>query len=225
LDKGDVDIQKIAGLIDHTLLRPDATRADIQKLAEEAKHHGFRTVCVNPYYIEAARDTLEGTGVEVCTVIGFPLGSTVTGAKVCEARGALSLGAHELDMVINIGAARSGDWEDVRNDIEEVISAAPGLVHKVIIETCYLSREEKVRAVETALEAGAGFIKTSTGMGTGGATVEDVRLIKEIVGARAGIKAAGGIKTLAQVLEMLGAGATRIGTSSGVSIMAEARRP
>jgi deoxyribose-phosphate aldolase len=171
--------------------------------------------------VEAARRALDGSKVKVCTVIGFPLGSTFTGAKVAEAREAESMGAHELDMVMNIGAAKSGEWEAVERDISEVVAAAPGLVHKVIIEACYLTREEKTRAVGAAISAGAGFVKTSTGMGSGGATVEDVRLMKEIAGGRAGIKAAGGIKTLAHVREMLAAGATRIGTSSGVSIMEE----
>ena len=211
----------LAKLIDHTLLRPDATGADIERLCREAVKYGFHTVCVNPYFVRAAAQALRSSGVGVCAVIGFPLGMALTDVKVYEARGASLAGASELDMVINIGAAKSGDWKTVERDIRDVVSATRGLTHKVIIEACYLQKDEKVMAASAALRAGAGFVKTSTGFGPGGATVEDVRLLKEVVGDRAGIKAAGGIRTLAGLNEMLRAGATRIGTSSGPRIIQE----
>ncbi len=211
----------IAKLIDHSLLRPDATGADIKRLCDEALECGFFSVCINPFFINIARGMLAGSDVKVTTVIGFPLGMTLTQAKVYEAMEAALLGADELDIVVNIGAARSGDWGAVKKDLSDVITATKGMVHKIIIETCYLSRDEKIRASEIAIEAGAEFIKTSTGFGPGGATAEDVALIKGIVGDKAGIKAAGGIKTLYQVKDLIKAGATRIGTSAGVAIMKE----
>jgi deoxyribose-phosphate aldolase len=215
---------EIAKLIDHSLLRPDATLADVKRLCEEAREYGFFSVCVNPYFVEKAKSFLAGSNVKVTTVIGFPLGMTLTDTKVYEAVKASFLGADELDIVINIGEAKSGRWNIVRKDLSDVIAATKGLVHKAIIETCYLDKEEKTKAVEVALEAGAEFIKTSTGFGKGGASVEDIRLIKSIVKDRAGIKAAGGIRTLAQAKEMLEAGATRIGTSYGVAIIKEVTR-
>jgi deoxyribose-phosphate aldolase len=217
-------IVDLAKLIDHTLLRPDATGADIGKLCEEAVRYGFHAVCVSPYFVETAAQALRGSGVGVCTVIGFPLGIAITDVKVYEARMASLAGASELDIVINIGAAKSGDWITVERDIRDIVAATGGLTHKVILEACYLEKDEKTRAAMAALAAGAGFVKTSTGFGTGGATAEDVRLLKEVVGDRAGIKAAGGIKTLAQVNEMLREGATRIGTSSAPRILEEAYR-
>ena len=212
----------LAKLIDHTLLRPDATGADIGKLCEEAVKYGFYAVCVSPFFVKTAAQELRGSGVGVCTVIGFPLGMALTDVKVYEARRASLEGAIELDMVINIGAAKSGDWKTVERDIRDVVDATKGLTHKAIIETCYLEKDEMVKAALAALSAGAEFVKTSTGFGPSGATVEDVRLLKDIVGDRAGIKASGGIKTLAQVNEMLNAGAIRIGTSSGCQIIREA---
>lgn len=214
----------LAKLIDHTLLRPDATGADIGRLCREAIEYGFHTVCVSPCFVREAAQALRESGVGVCTVIGFPLGMALTDVKVYEARGASLAGAGELDMVINIGAAKSGDWKTVERDIRDVVAATRGLTHKVIIEACYLEKDEKVRAALAALGAGAEFVKTSTGFGPGGATVEDVRLLKKVVGDRAGIKAAGGIRTLAGLSEMLRAGATRIGTSSGPRIIQESCR-
>jgi deoxyribose-phosphate aldolase len=212
-------MQDIARIIDHTLLRADATVSDIERLCQEAARYGFCSVCVNPYFVEKARAFLVGTGARVCTVIGFPLGMGLTSVKVYEARACVEAGAEELDIVMNIGATKAGLWDEVRKDLSEIVSATDGLVHKVIIETCYLTADEKKAAAEAVLSSGAQFVKTSTGYGPGGATVEDVRLIKSIVGDRAGIKASGGIKTLGQVREMVEAGATRIGTSSGVAIV------
>ncbi len=211
----------IARYIDHTNLRAYATEDDIIRLCDEAKEYGFYAVCVNPYRVRLAKERLEGTDVKVASVIGFPLGATPTEVKVFEAKKALEDGADELDMVINIGALKDGDYEYVRKDIEEVVKVAreKGAIVKVIIETCYLTDEEKVKACELAKEAGAHFVKTSTGFGTGGATVEDVRLMRQVVGPEMGVKAAGGIRTYEQAVAMIEAGATRIGTSSGVKIV------
>ena len=211
----------IAGYIDHTNLKAYATGEDIIKLCREAMEYCFYAVCVNPYRVKLAKETLRGSGVRVATVIGFPLGATPTEVKVFEAKKALEDGADELDMVINIGALKDGDYDYVRNDIAEVVKVAHGknAKVKVIIETCYLTDEEKVKACELAKEAGADFVKTSTGFGTGGATVEDVRLMRKVVGEEMGVKAAGGIRTYEQALAMIEAGATRIGTSSGVKIV------
>ncbi len=211
----------IARYIDHTNLRAYATEDDIIRLCDEAKEYGFYAVCVNPYRVRLAKERLEGTDVKVASVIGFPLGATPTDVKVFEAKKALEDGADELDMVINIGALKDGDYEYVRKDIEEVVKVAreKGAIVKVIIETCYLTDEEKVKACELAKEAGAHFVKTSTGFGTGGATVEDVRLMRKVVGPEMGVKAAGGIRTYEQAVAMIEAGATRIGTSSGVKIV------
>jgi len=214
----------IAELIDHTLLRPDASYMDINRLCEEALQFGFYSVCINPCFIKMAKELLKDSNVRVATVIGFPLGMTLTEVKVYEAMNASLLGADEIDIVINIGALKSGDWETVRKDISDVIMATRGVVHKTIIETCLLNDDEKKKVVEIALEAGSEFIKTSTGFGPLGARVRDIRLIKSIVGDAAGIKAAGGIRTLKQVLSMLKAGATRIGTSAGVRIVREIAR-
>ncbi|MPW39715.1 deoxyribose-phosphate aldolase [Thermococcus sp. 101 C5] len=216
----------IAKYIDHTNLKPYATKEDIIKLCEEAKKYGFYAVCVNPYRVKLAKEQLEGTGIKVASVIGFPLGATPTEVKVFEAKKALEDGADELDMVINIGALKDKDYEYVKNDIAEVVKVAheKGAVVKVIIETCYLTDEEKEIACKLAMEAGADFVKTSTGFGTGGATVEDVRLMRRIVGDKLGVKAAGGIRTYEQAMAMIEAGANRIGTSSGVKIVEEARQ-
>jgi len=209
----------IAGLIDHSLLRPDATYIDIERLCEEAQQFGFYSVCVHPSFIKKAKDILKGSSVRVTTVIGFPLGMTLTETKVFEAMNASLIGADELDIVVNIGALKSGDWMTVRKDISDVIAATKGIIHKTIIETCYLNNNEKSKVVEIALNGGSEFIKTSTGFGSHGARLRDIRLIKNIVRDAAGIKAAGGIRTSGQVLNMLKAGATRIGTSAGVRIM------
>jgi len=218
-----VDKIDIAKYIDHTNLKPYATADDIIKLCDEAIEYGFYAVCVNPYRVRLAKEYLRGrkADVKVASVIGFPLGATPTEVKVFEARRALEDGADELDMVINIGALKDRDYEYVKNDIAEVVKVAheKGAKVKVIIETCYLTEEEKVKACELAKEAGADFVKTSTGFGTGGATVEDVRLMRRVVGSEMGVKAAGGIRTYEQALKMIEAGANRIGTSSGVRIV------
>jgi len=211
--------EDIASVIDHTLLRPDAMYADIKRLCEEAIQFGFYSVCINSCFIEMTKELLKGSNVRVTTVIGFPLGMTSTEVKVYEAINSSLLGADELDIVVNIGALKSGDWDTVRKDLSDVIMATKGLIHKTIIETCYLDDNEKRKVVETALGAGSEIIKTSTGFGPQGAKIRDIRLIKGIVGDAAGIKAAGGIRTLRRVIDMLNAGATRIGTSTGVKIM------
>jgi len=211
--------EDIASVIDHTLLRPDAMYADIKRLCEEAIQFGFYSVCINSCFIEMTKELLNGSNVRVTTVIGFPLGMTSTEVKVYEAINSSLLGADELDIVVNIGALKSGDWDTVRKDLSDVIMATKGLIHKTIIETCYLDDNEKRKVVETALGAGSEIIKTSTGFGPQGAKIRDIRLIKGIVGDAAGIKAAGGIRTLRRVIDMLNAGATRIGTSTGVKIM------
>jgi deoxyribose-phosphate aldolase len=222
-----VDRIDIARYIDHTNLKPYATADDIKKLCDEAVEYNFYAVCVNPYRVKLAKDYLKekNADVKVASVIGFPLGATPTEVKVFEARKALEDGADELDMVINIGALKDRDYEYVKNDIAEVVKVAheKGAKVKVIIETCYLTEEEKVKACELAKEAGADFVKTSTGFGTGGATIEDVRLMRKVVGPEMGVKAAGGIRTYEQALAMIEAGATRIGTSSGVKIVEGAR--
>jgi deoxyribose-phosphate aldolase len=218
-----VNRKDIAQLIDHTLLKPDASFSDIKRLCEEALQFGFHSVCVYPYYVRSAKDLLKGTHVNVTTVIGFPSGMTTAEVKVFEAKNTALAGADELDIVINIGALKSGSWDVVKNDISEVIEATKGLIHKIIIETCYLTTAEKKKIVGICLDAGAQFIKTSTGFGPKGAQVRDVRLIKSIVKDKAGIKAAGGIRTLKQTLAMLNAGASRIGTSAGVKIVQDLR--
>ena len=211
----------IAKYIDHTNLRAYATKEDIIKLCSEAKEYGFHAVCVNPYRVRLAKKELEGSRVKVASVIGFPLGATPTEVKVFEAEKALEDGADELDMVINIGALKDRDYEYVKRDIEAVVQIAHkrGAIVKVIIETCYLSDEEKETACRLAMEAGADFVKTSTGFGSGGAAVEDVKLMRRIVGDKLGVKAAGGIKDYETALAMIKAGANRIGASRGVEIV------
>jgi deoxyribose-phosphate aldolase len=212
----------IAKILDHNLLRPDATEADIIKLCEESAANEFHSVCIHPAFIDTAREALFGTHVKVGTVIGFPLGMTLPRVKTYEAIEAQLSGADELDIVLNIGLIKSGDWDAVEKEIDEIIVATPGAVHKVIIEACYLTDDEKERACLAVMRSGADFIKTSTGFGAGGAEIKDVKLIKSVTGGKIGIKAAGGIKTLNDVLAFIRAGATRIGTSSGVEIMKEA---
>lgn len=211
----------LARMIDHTLLRPYATIREIEKLCEEAKKYSFYSVCVNPYYIPFVKEFLNGTDIKICTVIGFPLGANTTKVKVYEVREALSLGAEEFDMVINLGALKDRKKEYLIKEIKEIVEAAEGNTVKVIIETCYLSDEEKIWATEIVKEGGAHFVKTSTGFGTSGATESDVKLLKEIAGDKLKVKAAGGIKSLEQALKMIEAGAERIGTSNGVSIINE----
>ena len=213
--------KNIAGIIDYSLLRPDATYADVESLCKEALQYNFYSVCINPCFIEKAKEFLNDGNVRVTTVIGYPLGMTLTEVKVYEAMNASLRGADELDIVINIGALKSGDLITVRKDISDVIAATEEKVHKTIIETCHLDENEKRRAVEIALEAGSEFIKTSTGFGPQGALIKDIKLIRSIVGESVGIKASGGIKTLRKTLEMIEAGATRIGTSAGVKIITD----
>ena len=206
--------EDIAGYIDHTLLKPEATTNDIVKLCREAVEKGFYAVCVNPSYVKTAVTELTGTGIKVCTVIGFPLGATTSQTKAFEASKVVDAGVDELDMVIHIGALKEGNDQYVYDDIAAVVKAARGLTVKVIIETALLTDEEKVRACKLAQEAGAHFVKTSTGFGPGGATIADVRLMRETVGLSMGVKASGGVKTREAVLQMIEAGATRIGSST-----------
>lgn len=205
--------------IDHTLLKADASKEAIIKLCEEAKQYDFASVCVNPCNIETAADILKGTDVKVCCVIGFPLGSMTCEAKVFEARDAVAKGAQEVDMVINVGRLKDGDDEYVTNEIHAIKEAVGDNLLKVILETCLLSDEEIVRACRDAMAAGADFVKTSTGFSTGGATEEAVKLMRETVGDRLGVKASGGIRTPQDFDRMVNAGASRIGTSNGVAIM------
>lgn len=211
----------LARYIDHTLLRPDATAAEIDRLCREAKEYGFAAVCVNPAWAKRASEDLRGTEVRVASVVGFPFGATTPEIKAMEARRAVRDGAREIDMVLNIGALKSGDHDLVRRDVEKVADACheAGAILKVIIEAAFLTDEEKVVASHLAREARADFVKTSTGFGPGGATVHDVLLMRETVGPEMGVKAAGGIRTAEDVREMVAAGATRIGASAGVEIV------
>lgn len=211
---------QIARYIDHTLLKPESTQADIIQLCKEAKQYQFATVCVNPFWVKTAAEELKGSGVGVATVIGFPLGATSTFTKVAETRDAIASGATEVDMVINIGALKSKDEMAVYQDIRQIVRAANGqALVKVIIETGFLTDEEKKRACMIAKEAGADFVKTSTGFGPGGATVEDIKLMRETVGPEIGVKASGGVRDFETAKAMIDAGATRIGASSGVAIV------
>ncbi|MBU5352000.1 deoxyribose-phosphate aldolase [Paenibacillus silvae] len=206
-------------MIDHTLLRADATRNEITKLTEEAKQYQFASVCVNPGWVSYAAEQLQGTGVDICTVIGFPLGASTTETKAFETKDAIAKGATEVDMVINISALKDGNDDYVEQDIRAVVEAAAGTLVKVIIETSLLTDDEKVRACQAAVRAGADFVKTSTGFSTGGATPEDVALMRRTVGPDVGVKASGGVRSLEDMQKMIEAGATRIGASSGVKIM------
>jgi deoxyribose-phosphate aldolase len=212
---------EIAGMIDHTLLRPDATRDEIVKLAREARKYGFASVCVNPYWVPVVAAELAGSPVKVCTVIGFPLGANSTEVKVAETEAALRVGAQEIDMVQNVGALRSCDYETVRNDIHAVVEAAhrAGAIVKVILETALLDDDQKAMACTLAKMAGADFVKTSTGFAASGATAHDVALMRSIVGPDMGVKASGGIRTLDDVKKMAAAGASRIGASASVKIV------
>ncbi|WP_286184564.1 deoxyribose-phosphate aldolase [Bacillus sp. SD075] len=209
-----------AKMIDHTLLKAEATKEQIVTLCEEAREYGFASVCVNPIWVKTAAEKLKGSDVKVCTVIGFPLGASTTAVKAIESENAIQNGAEEVDMVLAIGVLKSGEYEEVEADIRAVVDAVKtkALV-KVIIETSLLTEEEKVIACELSLRAGADFVKTSTGFSTGGATVEDVALMHEIVKDKAGVKASGGIRDLKDLKSMVEAGATRVGASSGVKIM------
>lgn len=206
--------------VDHTLLRADATEKQITALCKEAAAHHFMSVCVNPYWVKTAAQCLAGTDVKTCTVIGFPLGASVTGIKVAEVRQAIEDGAEEVDMVINIGELKNGNYQAVKADIQSVTGAATGkALVKVIIETALLTDAEKIKACELAKEAGADFVKTSTGFSTGGATIADVALMRRTVGNEVGVKASGGIRSLEDALTLIEAGANRLGSSNGVVIM------
>lgn len=213
----------LAKYMDHTLLKPEATAADIDRIVAEARQYGTASVCVNPYWVARVAAGLAGSGVKTCTVIGFPLGATSTASKVAETRDATAHGAQEIDMVINIGELKSGNDNAVRSDISAVANAAheAGALLKVIIETCLLSDEEKRRACELSVAGGADFVKTSTGFSTGGATTADITLMRETVGPELGVKASGGIRTLEAAIAMIEAGATRLGVSAAVSILEE----
>ena len=211
--------QNIANMIDHTILKAFSSREDVIKVCKEAKEYGFFSVCINPTHIELAKKELEGSNVKVCTVIGFPLGANTSEVKAFETKDAISKGANEVDMVINIGALKDKDYDLVYNDIKSVVDAAnkQALV-KVIIETCYLNDEEKKVACELSVKAGADYVKTSTGFGTGGSTPEDIKLMRDVVGPNIGVKASGGVRTTEDALKVIEAGTSRIGASASVAI-------
>jgi deoxyribose-phosphate aldolase len=213
----------LAAVLDHTLLKADATRDQVLALSAEAAEYGFACAMVNPVWVETAARALAGTGVPVGVVIGFPLGASLLESKRDEAQRVVKLGAHDVDMVLNIGLLRSGDYDRVKQDIRNVVEVVhgAGAIVKVILETCLLTYEEKLRACELSLAAGADFLKTSTGFSTGGATVDDITLMRGIAGSRAGVKASGGIRSLADARTMLNAGASRIGASASVRIVRE----
>ena len=218
---------ELAKMIDHTILKANATQSDIEKLCDEAKKYNFASVCVNPYWVPLASDLLKNSTVKVCTVIGFPLGATCSESKAYETEIAILQGADEVDMVINVGAMKNNQTDIVENDIFSVVNSArktgktqnKNIIVKVILETCYLTKDEIKNACLCAKNAGADFVKTSTGFGTGGATVEDVALMKKTVGETMEVKASGGIRDYETAIKMIEAGATRLGTSSGISIV------
>lgn len=213
-------MKEIAKTIDHTLLKAEATKDQIEQLCTEAKEYQFASVCVNPTWVAYASELLKGTGVDVCTVIGFPLGANTPETKAFETTNAIENGATEVDMVINIGALKNGDDSLVERDIQAVVNAAKGkALTKVIIETSLLTEEEKVRACKLAVSAGTDFVKTSTGFSTGGATVDDIALMRKTVGPTIGVKASGGVRSAEDAKNMIDAGATRIGASSGIAIV------
>ncbi|WP_353094091.1 deoxyribose-phosphate aldolase [Tissierella praeacuta] len=212
----------ILGMIDHTMLKPESTKESIEELCKEAIECKFAAVCVNPYYVKFCKDILKDSGVKVATVIGFPLGANTKEVKAFETMNSIENGADEVDMVINIGALKAKDYKVVREDIEEVVKASNNrAIVKVIIETCLLTEEEKIKACEIVMEAKADFVKTSTGFSTGGATIEDVKLMKSVVGDKLKVKASGGVRDIDSAKKMIEAGANRLGTSSGVKIAKE----
>ena len=213
---------KVNKLIDHTILKAFATEEEVLKLCKEAVEHDFKSVCVNPVNVALAKKALEGSDVLVCTVVGFPLGANTKEIKALETLDAIKNGADEIDMVINIGKAKEHDFEYIEDEIKCVVTASAGKTTKVIIETCYLSDEEKVECCKAAKAAGATFVKTSTGFGTGGANASDIKLMRETVGAEMGVKASGGVRSFDDVKLMVENGATRIGASSGIQIMKDA---
>lgn len=214
--------RSIAALIDHTILKPDATRADVEKLCEEARRYGFASVCVNGFWVPLVAAELAEASAKVCTVVGFPLGAMTTEAKLAETQDALRKGAQEVDMVLNIGALRGGEWQAAKDDIAVLAQEchAKGAILKVILENALLTDDQKVHACKLAVEAGADFVKTSTGFGASGATASDVALMRRTVGPDIGVKASGGIRTLDNLRDMVAAGASRIGASASVAIIA-----
>ena len=214
-----VEVNEIARMIDHTLLQPEATPEMVGQLCREADEHGFYSVCVSPVFVTRACELLIASPVKVCTVVGFPAGVNEPDVKAYETRRAIQQGADEIDMVMNVGAAKAGDWKKVGVDVESVVNSAQGHIVKVILETCLLSDEEKIRACEVCAAAGADYIKTSTGFNRSGATVEDVRLMHTAIGSNTGIKASGGIRDYQTACKMIEAGATRLGTSSSLKII------
>jgi len=221
-----ISAQELAGMIDHTLLKPEATPHEVEQLCKEAIEFNFASVCINPCYVGLAKARLMGSAVKVCTVIGFPLGAATTMSKVGEAKEAIANGAQEVDMVINIGRLKSRDYGYVENEIREVVQSAHSreAIVKVIIETCLLTDEEKEKACLLSRNAGADFVKTSTGFSKGGATTADVALMRRTVVNKIGVKASGGVRSYDEAISMVESGATRIGTSSGVKIILEARQ-
>ncbi len=213
------DSKSLAALIDHTLLKPETTPMMVEQLCNEAMVHEFCSVCILPTFVSQAAALLKDSNVKVCTVIGFPLGATESRVKAMETSVAIEQGANEVDMVINIGLIKSSAWTKVEADITAVVEAANGLTVKVILETCLLSDEEKIEACKICVKAGADFVKTSTGFSTSGATIEDVKLMRKTVGAKTGVKASGGVRDYQTACDMVEAGATRLGTSSGVIIV------
>ncbi|HFI0048345.1 TPA: deoxyribose-phosphate aldolase [Streptococcus suis] len=210
---------KLNKFIDHTVLKPETTKEQVAKVLEEANEYDFASVCINPTWVSFAAEGLKGTDVKVCTVIGFPLGANTSAVKAFETKDAIENGADEIDMVINIGALKDKNYDLVLEDIKAVVEASGDKLVKVIIETCLLTDEEKVKACELSKEAGADFVKTSTGFSTGGATVEDVALMRKTVGPEMGVKASGGARSYEDAIAFIEAGASRIGASSGVAIM------
>jgi len=216
--------KNLAQYIDHTALKSTTTKVGIEKLCNEAKKYNFMSVCINPCFVELCKKLLNGTQVKVCTVIGFPLGCNKSETKAFEAQKAIEDGAVELDMVINVGKIKDEDWDYVENDIKRVVEVASNkAIVKVILETCLLTNEEKVKACEIVKKAGANFVKTSTGFSTSGATVEDIKLMRKTVGENFGVKASGGIRDYGKAMEMINAGATRIGASAGIAIVKNAK--
>ncbi|WP_353894404.1 deoxyribose-phosphate aldolase [Proteinivorax hydrogeniformans] len=211
--------QKLASMIDHTLLKAQSTKEQVTKLCKEAKEYNFATVCVNPSYIEQAKKELKGTNVGITTVIGFPLGASTSETKAFETKDAIAKGATEIDMVLNVGQMKSQNYDYVQEDIKAVVQAANGVTVKVILETCYLTDEEIVKACEFSVQANANFVKTSTGFGTGGATKEHIKLMRDTVGPEIGVKASGGVRDQKTAKEMVDSGATRIGASSSIDIV------
>ena len=210
----------LAEFIDNTLLKADATESAIRSLCDETRKYQFKAVCVNSSWVKLCADALAGSGITVCSVIGFPLGAGTSESKAFEVASAIKNGATEIDMVINVGALKSGMKDYVRDDIAQVVAACKGKAKlKVILEMCLLTEDEKKAAIQAAMDAGADFVKTSTGFSTGGATLEDVKLMRSMVGDRMGVKAAGGVRNLEDAMKMIEAGATRIGTSNGVKII------